>query len=72
MEVLILLILSVYINLNTAILKLISCLMVATEEEGTPDTHGTQVIHAIEGIEDEGPTIGGPITNALQTKTSRL
>ena len=34
------------------------CLMVATEEEGThdiPDTvdaHGTQVIHAIEGIEE--------------------
>ena len=33
------------------------CLMVATEEEGTQDipvtvAHGTQVIHAIEGMED--------------------
>ena len=46
------------------------CLMVVTEEDGTHDTldaHGTQVIHAIEGIEDidEDPITGGHITNAL-------
>jgi len=43
------------------------CLMVATEEEGTHDTldaHGTQVIHAIEGIEEGDHIIhGGHITN---------
>ena len=45
------------------------CLMVATEEEGTADilgmvAHGTQVIHAIEGIEDATQvTDGGHITN---------
>ena len=44
--------------------------MVVMEEDGTHDTldaHGTQVIHAIEGIEDidEDHIIGGHITNAL-------
>ena len=42
------------------------CLMVATEEEGIQDipvtvAHGTQVIHAIEGIEDA--LTGRGITN---------
>ena len=46
------------------------CLMVVMEEDGThdtlDDTHGTQVIHAIEGIEGVDPIIhGGHITNAL-------
>ena len=42
----------------------------ATEEEGTHDTldaQGTQVIHAIEGIEDEDPITGGLITNVIST-----
>lgn len=45
------------------------CLMVAMEEDGTHDTldaQGTQVIHAIEDIEDVDPiTHGGHITNGI-------
>ena len=40
--------------------------MVVMEEDGTtPDAHGTQVIHAIEGIEDVEPISGGHITNGF-------
>ena len=44
--------------------------MVVMEEDGTHDTldaHGTQVIHAIEGIEgiDEDPITDGVLTNGF-------